>query len=83
MREITKMITLPAGDEMMAFRLTKPDAFSGGRLLKLLSAAQGKAEGSLTLWDGKGRLELTVPRSHRGQVDRFRTASEGGRPLLH
>ena len=57
MREITKMITLPISDEMMTFRLTKLDAFSGGRLLKLLSAAQGKAEGNLTLYDFLFSLE--------------------------
>ena len=57
MRETTKMITLPIGDEMMTFRLTKLDAFSGGQLLKLLSAAQGKADGSLTLYDFLFSLE--------------------------
>ncbi len=51
MREITKTITLPFGDETMTFRLSKLDAFSGGRLLKLLSAAQGKTEKALPLSD--------------------------------
>ena len=57
MREITKIITLPVGEESMPFRLTKLDAFSGGRLLKLLSATQGKAEGNLTLYDFLFSLE--------------------------
>ena len=49
MREIMKTIRLPVGDEMMNFRISKLDAFSGGRLLKLLSVAQGKSEKALPL----------------------------------
>ena len=37
MRNITKVITLPVGGEKMEFRLTKLDAFSGARLLKMLA----------------------------------------------
>ena len=40
MRNITKTITLPVGETSMDFRLTKLDAFSGARLLKLLSRAE-------------------------------------------
>ena len=40
MRNITKTITLPVGESTMDFRLTKLDAFSGARLLKLLSHAE-------------------------------------------
>ena len=39
MRNVTKTITLPVGDETMEFRLTKLDAFSGARLLQLLNHA--------------------------------------------
>jgi hypothetical protein len=39
MREIHKKIALPLGGAPQEFRLTKLDAFSGARLLKLLSAA--------------------------------------------
>ncbi len=39
MRTITKTITLPVGETSMDFLLTKLDAFSGARLLKLLSSA--------------------------------------------
>ena len=40
MREITKTITLPVGEENLNFRLTKLDAFAGARLLKTLSHAE-------------------------------------------
>ena len=39
MRETTKILTLPADGEEKTFRLTKLDAFSGVRVLKLLSAS--------------------------------------------
>ena len=39
MREITKTISLPVSGAPMDFRLTKLDAFSGARLLRLLSHA--------------------------------------------
>ena len=39
MRKVTKTVSLPVGAEPMEFRLTKLDAFSGVRLLKLLSHA--------------------------------------------
>ncbi len=51
MREITKMLKLPVGDESMNFRISKLDAFSGGRLLKLLSVSQEKTEKALPLSD--------------------------------
>ena len=51
MREITKTLTLPIGDETLTFRLSKLDAFSGGRLLKLLSLAQEKSDHALPLSD--------------------------------
>ncbi len=44
MREITKIISLPAGKDTMSFRLSRLDAFSGARLLKLLSLEQEKSE---------------------------------------
>ncbi len=37
MREITKNLSLSVGDETLTFRLSKLDAFSDGRLLKLFS----------------------------------------------
>ena len=40
MREITKTITLPVSGTPMDFRLTKLDAFSGARLLRMLSGAK-------------------------------------------
>lgn len=39
MRAVTKTVSLPVGEENMDFRLTRLDAFSGARLLKLLSHA--------------------------------------------
>ena len=39
MRQITKTMALPLGKETHTFRLTKLDAFSGVRVLKLLSAS--------------------------------------------
>ena len=39
MREITKIIQMPAGNEKKNFRLTKLDAFSGIKVLKLLAAS--------------------------------------------
>ena len=39
MRAITKNIDLPLGGEDRTFRLTKLDAFSGVRVLKMLSAS--------------------------------------------
>ena len=51
MREITKTLTLPVGDTTLTFRLSKLDAFSGGRLLKLLSVIQGKSDKALDLSD--------------------------------
>ena len=50
MRSITKNLTLPVGEEPREFTLTKLDAFSGARLLKLLSRFTGlvnKAFGNL------------------------------------
>ena len=46
MREITKNLSLPGRKEMMNFRISKLDAFSGARLLKLLSAYQDESESS-------------------------------------
>ena len=40
MRTVTKTISLKVGEESLDFRLTKLDAFSGARLLKLLSRAK-------------------------------------------
>ena len=40
MRQITKTLNLPLGKETHTFRLTKLDAFSGVRVLKLLSASE-------------------------------------------
>ena len=40
MRETTKTITLPVGDESHTFRLTKLDAFSGVKVLRMLSASE-------------------------------------------
>ena len=40
MRETTKTIRIPMGNEEKTFRLTKLDAFSGVRVLKLLSASE-------------------------------------------
>ena len=40
MRQITKTLTLLLGKETHTFRLTKLDAFSGVRVLKLLSASE-------------------------------------------
>ncbi len=37
MRENTKMLFLPVGKEQKEFRITKMDAFSGAKLLRLLS----------------------------------------------
>ena len=51
MRETTKTVSLPVGEEIMTFRLTRLDAFSGGRLLKLLSAAQAKSDAGMTFTD--------------------------------
>ena len=47
MREITKPISLPLDGKETTFRLSKLDAFSGARLLKLLSSlpnAEGQRE---------------------------------------
>ena len=51
MREITKTLSLPVGDDSLTFRVSKLDAFSGGRLLKLLSLSQGKSVKALQLSD--------------------------------
>ena len=40
MRTITKTVSLPAGEGNMDFRITKLDAFSGARLLRLLAHAE-------------------------------------------
>ena len=40
MRTVTKNLSLKVGDTSMDFRLTKLDAFSGARLLKMLSKAE-------------------------------------------
>ena len=37
MREITKILSIPADGKPMDFRLTKLDAFSGAKLLRMLS----------------------------------------------
>ena len=39
MRQISKIISLPIGDETRTFRITKLDAFSGVKVLKLLSVS--------------------------------------------
>ena len=39
MRTVTKTVSLPVADATMEFQITKLDAFSGARLLKLLSHA--------------------------------------------
>ena len=41
MREITKTLSLPLDGKETTFRLSKLDAFSGARLLKLLSSLPG------------------------------------------
>ncbi len=57
MRETTKLIQLNVGGEMKQFRITKLDAFSGARLLKMLSSLptdkkdQDKGGGNSTLWE--------------------------------
>ena len=47
MRQITKTLTLLLGKETHTFRLTKLDAFSGVRVLKLLSASEADTIQSL------------------------------------
>ena len=42
MRETTKTITLPVGDESHTFRLTKLDAFTGVKVLRMLSASEAE-----------------------------------------
>ncbi len=40
MREITKNLTIPVDGKKLEFRLTKLDAFSGAKLLKVLAQGQ-------------------------------------------
>ena len=42
MRTITKTVSYPVNDTPMDFRVTKLDAFSGARLLKLLSSSSAE-----------------------------------------
>ncbi len=57
MRETTKIIQVNVDGEMKQFRITKLDAFSGARLLKLMSSFPDKNQEheksgtSSTLWD--------------------------------
>ncbi len=67
MREITKTLPLQVEDATLTFRLSKLDAFSGGRLLKLLSVAQGKSDKTLDLSD----FLFTLPDTDFEQVMRI------------
>ena len=53
MRETSKTLSLPVGEETLTFRIRKLDAFSGARLLKLLSSFQDRtpSDASATLTD--------------------------------
>ena len=66
MREITKTIDLPLGGETRTFRLTKLDAFSGVRVLKMLSASDTDDLQALlfSLPDGELRLLMETCLSH-------------------
>ena len=57
MRNITKTITRPIGGSPMEFRLTKLDAFSGVRLLKILSTAKTEVLQDLLLSLPEAELE--------------------------
>ena len=60
MRTITKMITLPTGEGKKEFRLTKLDAFSGARLLKLLAGAETEDLQELLLGLPEAELEALM-----------------------
>ena len=51
MREINRIIPLKVNEETMHFRLTKLDAFSGGKLLKMLNGVQRDREEAFGLSD--------------------------------
>ena len=51
MRETKKIIPLKVNEETMHFRLTKLDAFSGGKLLKMLNGVQSDKEEAFGLSD--------------------------------
>ena len=51
MREINRIIPLKVNEETMHFRLTKLDAFSGGKLLKMLNGVQRDKEEAFGLSD--------------------------------
>ena len=51
MREIERIIPLKVNEETMHFRLTKLDAFSGGKLLKMLNGVQRDREEAFGLSD--------------------------------
>ena len=64
MRTITKDITLPIDGEKRTFRLTKPDAFSGVEILRLLLRMQEeRGEAPLTVLDFVTRLSDAELRS--------------------
>ena len=50
MRQITKDITLKQGGQNLSFRLSRPDAFSGVSLLRLLMRLEDR-EGEHTILD--------------------------------
>ena len=66
MRVITKTIELPLGGETHTFRLTKLDAFSGVRVLKMLSASDTDDLQALlfSLPDAELRLLMETCLSH-------------------
>ena len=51
MRQITKIIPLKVNEETMNFRITRLDAFSGGKLLKMLSSVQKERDEHFSLSD--------------------------------
>lgn len=66
MRQITKTIDLPMDGENHTFRLTKLDAFSGARVLKMLSASDADDLQALlfSLDDASLRLLMETCLSH-------------------
>ena len=47
MRENTRTLSLPVGDQSMTFRITRLDAFSGAHLLRMVAAVEGKVSASV------------------------------------
>ena len=70
MRIITKDIQLPIDGSPLSFRLTKPDAFSGVEILRLLLRLQDQ-------WDGgtRGRFSQLHERETREPSPAFQPAS--------